>query len=58
MLINRPDGSAMGLFAAVDGGGLIQNARMLQVKIEGHWAVGALIGGNWGDVRNSYSGAG
>jgi len=55
MFIDRPDQSAVGLFAAVDAGGLIQNARMLQVDVAGDWAVGALVGENWGDVRNSYS---
>jgi len=55
MFIDRPDQSAVGLFAAVEAGGLIQNVRMLQVSIAGDWAVGALVGENWGDVRNSYS---
>ncbi len=56
MFINRADESAVGLFAAVARGGLIQNVRMLQVNIAGDWAIGALVGENWGDVRNSYSG--
>jgi hypothetical protein len=56
MFINRPDESAVGLFAAVEAGGVIQNVRMLQVNIAGDWAVGALVGENWGDVGNSYSG--
>jgi hypothetical protein len=55
MFINRPDESAVGLFAAVQAGGVIQNVRMLQVNVAGDWAVGALVGENWGDVRNSYS---
>jgi len=56
MFINRPDESAVGLFAAVDVGGLIQNVRVLNANMAGDWAVGGLVGENWGDVRNSYSG--
>jgi hypothetical protein len=56
MFVNRPDESAVGLFAAVGAGGLIQNARVLNVNVAGDWAVGGLVGENWGDVRNSYSG--
>jgi len=55
MFISRPDESAVGLFAAVEAGGVIQNVRMLQIDVVGDWAVGALVGENWGDVRNSYS---
>jgi hypothetical protein len=55
MFINRPDESAVGLFAGVEAGGVIQNVRMLQVNIAGDWAVGALVGENWGDVGNAYS---
>ena len=55
MFINRPDQSTVGLFAAVDAGGLIQNVGMLQVDVAGDWVVGALVGENWGNVRNSYS---
>jgi hypothetical protein len=55
MFINRPDESALGLFAAVQAGGVILNARVLNTNVVGDWAVGALVGENWGDVRNSYS---
>jgi len=55
LFIDRPEQSAVGLFAAVDTGGLIQNVGMLQVDVAGDWAIGALVGENWGDVRNSYS---
>jgi hypothetical protein len=55
MFISCPDEIAVGLFAAVDAGGLIQNVGMLQADVAGDWAVGALVGENWGDVRNSYS---
>jgi hypothetical protein len=56
MFVNRPDESAVGLFAAVGAGGLIQNVRVLNADVAGDWAVGGLTGENWGDVRNSYSG--
>jgi hypothetical protein len=56
MFINRPDESAVGLFAAVDAGGLIQNIKVMNANVAGDWAVGSLVGENWGDVRNSYSG--
>jgi len=56
MFINRADESAVGLFAAVDAGGLIQNVRVLNADVTGDWAVGGLVGENWGDVRGSYSG--
>jgi hypothetical protein len=55
VFINRPDEGAVGLFAAVDAAGLIQNVRVLQVNMAGDWAIGALVGENWGAVRNSYS---
>jgi len=56
MFINRPDESVVGLFAAVEAGGLIQNVRVLNADVAGDWAVGGLVGENWGDVSNSYSG--
>ncbi len=56
MFIDRPDESTVGLFGAVDVGGLIQNVRVLNANVAGDWAVGGLVGQNWGDVRNSYSG--
>jgi hypothetical protein len=56
MFINRAEESAVGLFAAVDAGGLIQSVRVLNADVTGDWAVGGLVGENWGDVRNSYSG--
>ncbi len=56
IFINRPDESAVGLFAVVDARGLIQNVRVLNANMAGDWAVGGLVGENWGDVRNSYSG--
>jgi hypothetical protein len=56
MLVDRPDESVVGLFGAVEAGGLVQNVRVLNANVAGDWAVGGLVGENWGDVRNSYSG--
>lgn len=56
MFINRPDERLVGLFGAVDVGGVIQNVKVVNADVTGEWAVGSLVGENWGDVRNSYSG--
>lgn len=55
MFISRSDASLVGLFGAVGVGGIIQNVRVVNVSVIGDWAVGGVVGGNWGDVRNSYS---
>jgi len=55
MFINRPDEGLVGLFGAVDEGGVIQNIRVVNATVTGEWAIGGLVGENWGDVRNSYS---
>jgi hypothetical protein len=56
MFVNRPDESLVGIFGAVDVGGVIQNVKVVNADVTGEWAVGGLVGENWGDVRNSYSG--
>ena len=56
MFVNRPDDTVIGLFAAVDAGGVIQDIKVVNADVTGDWAVGGLIGQNWGYVRNSYSG--
>ncbi|MDH4291551.1 MAG: hypothetical protein OEV56_02950, partial [Dehalococcoidia bacterium] len=56
MFINRPDEIVVGLFGAVDAGGVIQNVKMPNADVTGEWAVGGLLGENWGDVHDSYSG--
>ena len=56
IFINRPDESLVGLFGAVDVGGVIQNVKAVNATVTGEWAIGSLVGENWGDVRNSYSG--
>ena len=55
MFINRPDEYLVGLFGAIGVGGIVQNTRMLNVDVAGEWLVGGLVGGNWGDVINSYA---
>jgi hypothetical protein len=55
VFINRPDESPVGLFGAVDVGGVIQNVKIVDANVMGEWAVGGLVGENWGDVYNSYS---
>jgi len=56
MFINRPDEYLVGLFGAVDAEVVIQNVKVVNATVTGEWAVGGLVGENWGDVRNSYSG--
>jgi len=55
LFVNRPDESMVGLFGAVDEGGAIRNVGVVNAIVTGEWAVGVLAGGNWGDIRNSYS---
>jgi hypothetical protein len=56
MFVNRPDESLVGLFGAVDEAGVIQNIKVVNADVTGEWAVGGLVGENWGDVHKSYSG--
>jgi len=55
IFINRPDQSQVGLFGTLDVGGVIQNIKVVNADVAGDWAVGDLVGENWGEVRNSYS---
>jgi hypothetical protein len=55
MLISRSEESLVGLFGAVGVGGIIQNVKVVNASVTGDWAVGGVVGENWGDVRNSYS---
>ena len=55
MFINRPDEYSVGLFGAIGVGAIVQNIRMLNADVAGEWLVGGLVGGNWGDVINSYA---
>ena len=55
MFISRPDEYSVGLFGAIGVGAIVQNIRMLNADVAGEWLVGGLVGGNWGDVINSYA---
>jgi hypothetical protein len=55
VFIDRLDESLVGLFGAVDAGGIIQNIRIVSGDVSGEWAVGGLVGENLGDVSHSYS---
>jgi len=55
VFINRPDESPVGLFGAVDVEGVVRNARVVNANVMGEWAVGGLVGENWGEVYNSYA---
>jgi len=55
MFINRPDEYSVGLFGAVDETGVIENVKVVNTTVLGEWAVGGLVGENWGGVYNSYS---
>lgn len=54
VVINRPDGTFVGLFGAVGGQGVIQNVGVVNASVTGEWTVGGLVGGNWGHVSDSY----
>jgi len=55
VFVNRPDEAPVGLFGAVDEGGVIQNVGVMNAIVTGEWLVGLLVGGNWGTVENCYS---
>ena len=55
LFINRPDESDVGLFGAVEAGGVIENVGVVNGNISGYEAVGSLVGYNQGTVKNSYA---
>jgi hypothetical protein len=55
LFIHRPSESNVGLFSSVAEGGVVQNVRVVDVAVTGHWYVGGLVGENTGTVSNSYS---
>jgi len=57
LFINRPDEQAVGLFRAVDGGGVIRNVGTADLTVTGGTGVGGLVGvtGNEGIVTKAYS---
>ena len=54
LFINRPDENDTGLFGSISKGGSIENIGLVNVDVTGWWAVGGLVGVNWGTVSNSY----
>jgi hypothetical protein len=55
LFINRPDESDVGLFGAVEAGGVIENIGVVNDNITGYQTVGSLVGYNRGTVRNSFA---
>ena len=56
LFINRTDEVAVGLFGAVEEGGVIENAAVVNADVTGNISVGGLIGFNMkGTVSDSYS---
>ena len=53
LLINRPDGSYLGLFGAIDDQGIIHNIRVVKTTVKGGHYVGSLVGHNRGTVSDS-----
>ena len=55
LFIDRPDEGYVGLFGAVEGGGVIQDISVVNLSVIGDYHVGGLVGKNDGTVINSYS---
>ena len=55
LFINRPDETLVGLFGAVDEGGVVENIGVVNAIVTGNQGVGGLVGGNAGTVSKSYS---
>jgi hypothetical protein len=55
LFINRPFERDVGLFGAVDEGGVIKDIGTVNVTVIGEYYVGGLVGRNRGAVSNSYS---
>jgi hypothetical protein len=57
LFINRPDEDGLGLFGAVDAGGVIEDVGMVDADVTGadSLCVGILVGSNNGTVSSSYS---
>jgi hypothetical protein len=55
LFIKRPDEGFVGLFGAVDQGGVVQSLRVANAAVTGEWAVGILAGSNRGNIRDSSS---
>jgi hypothetical protein len=55
LFINRPEETYVGLFGAVDEGGVVQNIKVVNANVTGNLGVGGLLGYNDGAMSNSYS---
>ncbi len=55
LTINRPTSDDVGLFAAVDSGGVVRNVGLLGESVVGRNDVGGLAGYNAGTISNSYA---
>jgi len=55
LFINRPDEIFIGLFAAVDEEGVVENTGVVDAIVTGYWGIGSLAGGNLGNVANCYA---
>ena len=55
LFINRPDEDRVGLFGAVEEGGVIENATVVNADVTGKGGVGGLVGINMGTMSDSYS---
>ena len=53
--VNRPDEGFVGLFGAVGQGAIVWNVGVADAAVTGEWTVGALAGGNWGQISNCHS---
>jgi len=55
LFINRPDEYGVGLFGLVHEGGVIKNVGVVNSDVTGGQGVGGLVGGNGGEISDSYS---
>ena len=55
LFINRPDENYAGLFYTLGDEGVIKDIGVVNVTVTGYFYVGGLVGGNDGNVSNSYS---
>lgn len=54
IFVQRPEEGFVGLFGAAGEQALIKSVGVANASLTGEWAVGGLVGGNWGRVMNSY----
>ncbi|MGA2679208.1 MAG: GLUG motif-containing protein [Sedimentisphaerales bacterium] len=49
------DGNMVGLFGQINSGGSVKNLGLENCVVSGYWAVGGLVGFNYGSISNCYS---